>query len=67
MLEYLGMLGFGKEAIFDLDSLEGIFLAGLSGLLLIIFGYLFKGFWGAVILLGAGVLVFLYANDLLVF
>ena len=67
MLEYLGLLGFGKEAIFDLDSWEGIFLSGLVGLLLFIFGYLFKGFWGAVIALGAGVLVFLYAKDLLLF
>ena len=67
MLEYLGLLGFGKESIFDLDSWEGIFVSGLAGLLLIIFGYLVKGFWGAVILLGAGVLLFLYAKDLLVF
>jgi|WetSurSiteA1Bulk_404760.scaffolds.fasta_scaffold215937_2 hypothetical protein len=67
MFEYLGLLGLGTEAIFDLDSLEGISLAGLTALLLIIIGYLIKGFWGAVIALGVGVLVFLYVNDLLVF
>ena len=67
MLEYLGLLGFGKEAIFDLASWEGIFLSGLVGLLLFIFGYLFKGFWGAVIALGSGVLIFLYVKDLLIF
>jgi hypothetical protein len=67
MLEYLGLLGFGKETIFDLDSWEGIFLSGIAGLLLLIVGYLVKGFWGAVIALGAGALIFLYAKDLLVF
>lgn len=67
MFEFLNFLELEKGAIFDLTSWEGLFVSALVILLLAIFGYLIKGFWGAVILLGAGVLVFLYANDLLLF
>ncbi len=67
MLEYLRLLGFGKESIFELDSLEGFLPVGLVGLLLVIFGYLLKGFWGAIIALGTWVLIICYINDLLVF
>ena len=67
MFEYLGLLGYWREPIFEPDSLREILVVMFSGLALVIFGYLIKGIWGAITALAIGTLIFLYSKDLLPF
>ena len=67
MFEYLGLLGYWTEPIFERDSLREILMVMFSGLGLVIFGYIIKGIWGAVIAFAIGTLIFLYSKDLLPF
>jgi hypothetical protein len=67
MFEYLGMLGFWMEPIFEPDSLSEILIVMFLGLGLVIFGYLIKGIWGAITAFAIGTLIFLYFKNLLPF
>jgi len=67
MFEYLGLLGYWMEPIFERDSLREILIVMFSGLGLLIFGYLIKGMWGAITAFAIGTLIFLYSKHLLPF
>ena len=64
MLEYAIILksvasGF-LDLLFDLDSVQGLSLIVLSGIALIMIGFLIKGGWGAIIALLGGIFSVLY-------
>jgi hypothetical protein len=69
MLEYAvvagGLLSSNLDSLFNFDSIRGVALIGISGVVLIVLGGLMKGFWGAVITFSIGSFLFRYFKGLL--
>jgi hypothetical protein len=71
MVEYAvmlgGLLGLGAGSLFNFDSVWGISSIFIAAAGLLIFGYLIKGIWGAIIVFLVGTVLFLYLRDFLPF
>ena len=69
MLEYAvvggGLLGSNFGSFFNFDSIQGVGLIVIYGVVFFALGYLMKGFWGAVVTLLIGSFLLLYFKGLL--
>lgn len=65
MVEFAAILDpilsmFSWKSLFDLDSVQGLGLIVLSGIALIMIGFLIKGIWGAIIAFAVGTIIYIF-------
>ncbi len=60
-----GLLGLDWNSLFNFDTMTGLASIVISGVALIILGYIIKGVWGAVITFSIGAFLFIYLKGLL--